>query len=704
VQVGDLPTTETTTDGLAAVAWADRYSTGRDDLLGSFYGPALEAAVRYDRAAGFFRSSFFGLTRVEVAAFALRGGKVRLVCSPDLEQGDVEALRDAESARERFDEALRAELARVLKHPHAATGAQILAALILHGCLEVKLAVPHGRGIFHDKFGIFEDAEGNRVSFAGSVNETWAAWHPLGNHESFEVFTSWGPEMRRPADHALQFEGLWEDRIAGLQVVPPSLETLDLLLERAERDPVEVLSTTAERRTPARRRVLMDHQFEALRSWRRAGRRGILKHATGSGKTVTALQALHEHLAGGKPALVVVPSTLLLDQWEAEAGSELADLDPAVLRAGGGGPDWRRMLPYFTAPEGEARLTIATLATASGADFLAALEAGEHLLFVADEVHRLGARGAARLLEIPTGPRLGLSATPERAGDPRGTERLLSYFGGILQPEFTLADAVAAGRLCRYEYHVHPVALSAEEEEEWEAVSAEIRKAVARAGEAGADGIAGLDPYLKNLLIRRARIARGAAAKPVKAAAVIADHYEPGQRWLVYCDDIRQLEETRGQIAAFDLDSMAYYAGMESDREATLGRFERDGGIIVAIKCLDEGVDIPSVSHALIAASSRNPREFIQRRGRVLRVAPGKYRAEIHDVIVDPPSGRGDDPYRSLVLGEIARASEFARHAENASGALEIERFAIEHGVDPDHLAAASGMEEEQEGDAENGR
>lgn len=685
--------------GLEVTDWADRYSTGRDDLLGSFYGPALSVSVRYDRATGFFRSSFFGLTRVEVASFALRGGKVRLICSPDLEDADVQVLQIAQSAREQCDEALRLELTRVLEHPHAATGAQVLAALILHGCLEMRLAVPYGRGIFHDKFGVFEDVAGNRVSFAGSVNETWAAWHPLGNHESFEVFTSWGPETQRPADHVKQFEGLWRNEAPGLQVVSPSAETLNMLLERAEKDPVEVLRSTIERRTPTRRRVLMDHQYEALRSWRRAERRGILKHATGSGKTVTALQAIHEHLAAGRPALVVVPSRLLLDQWTAEAENELADLDPAILRAEGGESSWRRMLRYFTAPQGEARLTIATQATASGAEFLAGLDAGEHLLFVADEVHRLGASGPARLLEVHAGSRLGLSATPERAGDPRGTERLVSYFGGVLEPEFTLADAVAAGRLCRYEYHVHSVPLSVEEEEQWEAVSADIRRAVARDGETGRDGIADLDPYLKSLLIRRARIAKGAAAKPAKAAAIVVDHYEPGQRWLVYCDDIKQLEETRSKIAAFGLESMAYYAGMESDREATLDRFERDGGIIVAIKCLDEGIDIPSVSHALITASSRNPREFIQRRGRVLRVAPGKYRAEVHDLLVDPPNEGADDPYRSLVLGEIARAAEFARHAENASGALEVERFAIEQGIDPE-LLAAEGIEREQEEEA----
>jgi len=659
--------------------------------------------VRYDRATGYFRSSFFGLTRTEVASFALRGGGIRLVCSPDLAEVDVDALREAESAAECSDDALREELARMLEHPHSAAGAQILAALILHGCLEIKLAVRHGGGIFHDKFGIFEDEGDGRISFAGSVNETWSAWHPLGNHESFEVFTSWGAEAQRPTDHARQFDDLWSDEAAGLMVVPPSGEVLNLLVERVEDDPVEVLRSMMKRRLRRGRRVLMDHQYEALRSWRDAGRQGILKHATGSGKTVTALQAIHAHAAEGLPALVIVPGNILLGQWASETARELADLDPALLLAGGGNSSWRSLLRSFTAAEGEPRVTIATLATASRGDFIEALDAGGHLLLVADEVHRLGASGASRVLGIPSGPRLGLSATPERAGDPRGTERLLDYFGGILQPEFTLADAVAAGRLCRYDYHLHSVPLSEEEEEDWEALSTEIKRIAAREDEHGAGGIADLDPYLKNLLIRRARIAKQAAGKSALTAEVLADSHQPGQRWLVYCDDVAQLESIRRDLADVGLESMPYYAEMESDREATLARFERDGGILVAIKCLDEGVDIPSVSHALIVASSRNPREFIQRRGRVLRVAPGKFRAEIHDVIVDPPAESPGDPYRSLVLGEIARAAEFARHAENASGARQIERFAIEHGLDPGSPRAGEfGIEDDGgEGDSD---
>lgn len=679
---------------LRDVKWADRYSSSDDDLLGDFYGPALRASVRYDRAAGFFRSSFFALTSADVGAFALRGGKARLLCSPDLEREDIDAIREGADARERGNQALRMELNRILEHPHSASGAEILAALYAGGHLEIRLAVPVSSGIFHDKFGIFSDAAGDLVSFVGSINETWRAWHPYGNHESFEVFTSWGRESQRSHDHLDNFERLWGGHASGVDVAEPSEETLKVLAERLERDPVEVLREIAPPSRRTSRKQLMVHQRRALQGWRAAGRRGILKHATGSGKTITALEAIREHLERIGPALVVVPSTLLLDQWDEEIGTELGDLDPAVLLAGGGHSNWRSLLGAFTESGGSARIVIATMATASSPEFLKGVRGGEHLLIVADEVHRLGAERASDVLTINASARLGLSATPERAGDPVGTARIFGYFGGVVEPEFSLADAVAAGRLCQYEYHVQPVSLSAEEEEEWKSISKQINRLMVRSDDGQPRGVADLDPYLKSLLIKRARIAKGAKGKAEAAAKVLSSAYREGQRWLVYCDDTVQLEQIRADLRSQGLPSMPYFADMEADRTATLESFELNGGIVVAIKCLDEGVDIPSVSHALIVASSRNPREFIQRRGRVLRVAPGKRKAVIYDLIVDPPVGVENDPFRSLVLGEMARAAEFAQHSTNPSGRLAIDQLAIKHGIDPGTLTAG-GYEEE---------
>lgn len=683
--------------GLRDIDWADRYSTSADQPLEEFYGPALHMAERYDRATGFFRSSFFALTRTEIGEFALRGGKIRLLCSPDLEREDIDAIREGASARETSDHALRRELHHVLGHPHSASGAEILAALYAGAHLEIRLAIPAGKGIFHDKFGIFTDLRGDSVSFVGSVNETWRAWHPYGNHETFEVFTSWGREPQRPRDHSESFARLWAGDAPGVAAIEPSEDALGVLVDQFERDPVEVLREMNPTPPLPSRKSLMPHQRRALKGWRDAGRRGILKHATGSGKTITAVEAIRLQVEAESPSLIVVPSTLLLEQWDDEIRAELSDLDPAVLLAGGGHSNWRKLLGAFT--RGGGGIVIATVATASGGEFLDRIRGGDHLLLVADEVHRLGARGASKILGIESGHRLGLSATPERAGDPAGTALIFGYFGSIIKPEFSLADAVAAGRLCPYEYHVRTVHMTAAESEEWEVISNEIKLRMARLDDDGQfAGIADADPYLRNLLIRRARIAKGAQEKAPAAAQTISRVYREGQKWLVYCDDTTQLETVRRELGKGGLASMPYFAEMEADRPATLELFERDGGILVAIKCLDEGVDIPSVSHALIAASSRNPREFIQRRGRVLRVAPEKRKAVIYDLMVEPPLDSNDEPFRSLVLGELARAAEFARNSSNPSGTLMINKLAIKYGIDPDTLAAG-GYEEEQERD-----
>lgn len=695
----------TPTEGLGSVDWEPRYTTSRSDLVGDFYGPALRRALTYDRATGYFRSSFYSLTRTQVASYALAGGKIRLICSPDLNPGDIEEIQRGRDATDAANAALKRELERVLLHPHAASGADILAALLATEVLELRLAIPSGRGIFHDKFGVFTDAAGDRVSFAGSINETWSAWHPLGNHESFEVFTSWSSDATRTEDHAALFEDLWKSRDENVAVAVPSRETLEELRNRGPRDPQDVLNEAASHAnagTDGGRRPLFDHQWAALRGWRSTGARGILKHATGSGKTVTALSAIRDHLHAGGPALVIVPSTLLVNQWDDEARKELADVEPAVLLAGGGNSGWRTHLRAFTVPDGNPRLTISTIATASSSDFLQRAVGGEHLLIVADEVHRMGAPEAQKILTLDSGSRLGLSATPERAGDPEGTDRLFSYFGPIVPPEFSLADAIAAGRLCSYRYHIDTVPLTEIERERWEDLSAKIRRfaAIAKDTSDGAPGMSRFDPQLKRLLIRRAKIAKGAEGKAALVASIVSQRYVEGEHWLVYCDDTAQLQRTRAELDARGVPSMEYRSGMASDRRVTLSRFERNGGVVVAIKCLDEGVDIPAISHAVIAASSRNPREFIQRRGRALRIHGEKQTAVIQDIIVRPPDPT-DDSYKSLVVGEIARALEFSGHAVNESAGLDLRRLAIEWDLDAATMSAA-GFEEEEEEEGEN--
>jgi superfamily II DNA or RNA helicase len=338
-----------------------------------------------------------------------------------------------------------------------------------------------------------------------------------------------------------------------------------------------------------------------------------------------------------------------------------------------------------TQAEGEPRLVIATMQTACSEQFKRGVISGPHLLVVADEVHRTGAAGMQRCLPADAGARLGLSATPERAGDSDGTGRIFDYFGDLLQPAFTLRDAIRARRLTPYVYYPQAVSLTADEEEEWVEQTTRIRRVYAQNASAIQRGESHVG--LQLMLINRARIAKQAAHKTLTATRIVTENVEPGQHWLVYCDDQKQLGTIRQALLQAGVDALEYHSSMVGDRSATLDRYRRQGGVLVSIRCLDEGVDIPEITHAVIVASSRNPREFIQRRGRVLRRSSGKTEAFVYDLLVLPESADGDNELDGLVLGELARAFQFAQDARNPASAARVQRWCIDLGVDPDELA-----------------
>jgi superfamily II DNA or RNA helicase len=315
-------------------------------------------------------------------------------------------------------------------------------------------------------------------------------------------------------------------------------------------------------------------------------------------------------------------------------------------------------------------------------------------MIVADEVHQTGSAFNSRIYTLDSGPRLGLSATPTRYGDPDGTARMFGYFGPVIPPPVTLRDAIQSGRLVEYEYYPHPVRLTADEADEWKALTLRIIREMGGRSEDG--GRRPLNDKAKMLLIRRARIAKKAANKVPLASSVVAESFKSGQRWLVYCEDAEHLSDMMVSLSSKGISAVEYHTGMAGDPGATLDWFKTFGGVLVSIRCLDEGVDIPAVDHAMILASSQNPRQFIQRRGRVLRKALGKDLAVIHDAIVVPVSLADEPEQIALLRSEFARAVEFAESAINRGAAAELRALAAEIGFDPDR-AGDVGIEEEDQ-------
>lgn len=665
------------------------YRSLKENPVEDFYRPCLLNSNSYKRATSFFKSTVYNVIGTSIVEFARRGGYTQIICSPELSEEDIDSIALGYARKSKvIENSLVQQIEALLASDETAFNTRVLATLISVGALDIKIAVrADKKGLYHEKIGIFSDGLGNTVSFKGSANETWRGWHLQGNFESIEVFCSWrgGLEAERVEKHKIHFDALWAEHDPDIEVFSFPTNAIKHLKKAAFKDLDAVdhknISTLGRRRKP------LPHQEAAINGWLSSGGRGIFEHATGSGKTYTALMAIRQHIEKSNPALVLVPSKLLLEQWASEISKELPKA--ALLLAGGGKNMWRipERLKGMTGPDtaNGGRIVLATMQTASMPEFRRNVAAGNHLLLVADEVHQLGSPHHSKIMNIDAGYRLGLSATPTRYGDPEGTKKIFDYFNGVVPPVITLSDAIKAGRLVPYEYFPHAINLSQDEADEWRYYTIQISQEIARQRSDDAD-IRDLSEKAKLLLVKRSRIAKKADAKVPLASSIIKKHFEKGQGWLVYCEDVDQLEQVLSALKDEGMNPVEYHSSMEGDRVATMSWFRSFGGILVSIRCLDEGVDIPDVSHALVLASSQNPRQFIQRRGRVLRRAPSKHLAVVHDAIVLPVSSESEPEQISLLKSELLRAIEFANHAINKGASSQLRSIAIDMGINPDDL------------------
>ncbi len=696
------------------------YASEENDILRDFYLPALAESNRYDRITGFFASSVFAIAWPSLRKFILsNGGTIRLLCSPRLAASDAEGVISGYRARSESVLAveLRRELDHMLEEPALRNNTLLLACLISSGALEVRLATvaqvadSHSKRMVHDKVGVFHDNAGNQVGFRGTFNETFLGLAAQGNIESVDVWTSWegGKDACRLRGAVDRFERIWNGDAAGIHVTKLPNMTLQQLRELAATANIDELLTELEM-PPALareesdewllgRRRLASHQQAAVLAWRRNKRVGLLAHATGAGKTVTGMFCIREALAQGLHPIVVVPSKLLLHQWDEEIKSTLGT---RTMLCGGGHSAWSGGLLQAAMEDDRPRVVISVANSAVSNQFISQVgRYADRILLVGDEAHRLGSTKFRSLLEsIPAKARLGLSATPDRAGDAEGTSVLFNYFDRTVHA-FDIKAALDAGVLTNYEYQPSFVTLNDEEQEQYDQITTKIRRSIAINSKS--QDISNCE-RLQQLLIARARIIKNAAAKPACAAAILASRYRDGHRWLIYCDNRGQVSEVRRMLVEHGIRSWEYFRGMEGDPENTLKAFDINGGVIISIRCLDEGVDIPASDHALILASSRNPREHIQRRGRVLRRANFKPLAYLFDVITLPAKIDPNDSTLGTVVGEVARAMEFASWSLTRQAESIIRDKWVAMGLKLDALpdARKSGVEDDREDNGES--
>jgi len=658
----------------------DSYSTSKNNLVAEFYEPVLSKAVRYDRSSGYFSSALMSLIPLGFADFISRGGKIRLICSPQLTQTDYEAI--VNYGQEVDDvQTMLSNLRDIVSNsdPDKALLARVFSSLLASGVLEMRIAKTDLTGIFHDKVGIFEDENGKYISFIGSANETAAAWSGFVNHENLEVFNSNDSgDKRRVSKHISYFEDLWANRDS-------TVETVDVRTVEKEifniAPPEQIKDILAKIRKTANTGVedgarekpeikLRDYQSQVLDNWAKAGNRGVITFATGGGKTITCIEAISRWTKEGKPALILVPSEYLLRQWSDEISKWLPEAMLLVVGGkGNGSSKWGRYLDAFTRnlESGPPRIVLSTYASARSDAFQPKIRTGHHLLIAADEVHTFGSTLNRELASWLTGgATLGMSATPERKWDESGTQAIFDYFGEKLDPPFTLDDALKAKVLSEYDYFFERCHFTEEEDQAWDEVTQRFVMAWLAAGKK-------MTKKVTDILIERARISKAAFNKTARTVEILERNFGIDDRWLIYCESISHLNEVSEAIrsrAISGLQILEYHSRNAQEHTEAIKFLSEKGGVMLAVKCLDEGVDLPRVNKAIIMASSTNPREYIQRRGRVLRRHPDKSSAQIYDLLSFRHDG--DEP---ATCGEIERALLFSKSARNVATSLELENY-----------------------------
>ena len=421
---------------------------------------------------------------------------------------------------------------------------------------------------------------------------------------------------------------------------------------------------------------LRKYQHQAVANWLENKGRGTLKMATGSGKTIIALaiaQELYQQIKL-QVLLIVCPTQHLVSQWSREC--QKFNLQPiiAMTRV----DNWQGELSnqlYNLQSSAQSFLTIITTnSTLISDSFQSQLKYfPAKTLIVGDEAHNLGSTQSESCLPRNIGLRLALSATPERQYDELGTAALLDYFGAILQPEFTLADAIKQGALARYLYYPVFVKLTASEASAYAQLTKRIGWNLNKN-----PSFQGNDT-LTSLLNRRSRLIATAENKLTCLKELMASRLNTSHT-IFYCgdgslnDDTRQIDAVThllGKELGYRVNTYTTDTSLEA-RERLRRQFE-SGELqgLIAIRCLDEGVDIPAIKTAIILASSSNPRQFIQRRGRILRPHPSKQQAILFDTIVIPPSLDREtwEVEKNLLRKELLRFLTFAELADNAEEA-----------------------------------
>jgi len=695
-----------------------KYRSSDDNMINDFYVPVLSNAILYERAVGYFTSSSLIEISKGIKGLVNNGGKIKIIASPKLEPEDIKAINAGYEKKKKIKEALLKSINKP-KNYFEKERLNIIAHLIADDFLDIKIATFESKqqfiGLYHEKFGIIKDNFYNKIAFTGSLNESSAAFNY--NFESIDVYCSWisDESKKRVEEKEEDFKNLWDNKTNKLSIYDFPEAIKNRILEFKEEDinwnidekesnyihePSKTYTIPEYYPKTPEEIEFYDYQLEAINNWEKENYKGIFDMATGTGKTYTALGGVVRLYEKQKKLAIVIvcPYQHLVEQWVEDI--KKFNMKPIIGYSTSSQRDWKDRLSKaifdYNLGIKDNFCFVTTNATYSSDYVQKQLDKiSLNVLIIGDEAHNLGAKKISQKLKEGFDFRLALSATIVRNRDEEGTDKLLKYFGKRCI-EYGLEEAIEGGYLSKYYYYPVIVNLTSHELKEYRRLTTKIAECLI-----SKNGRTQLSESGKFYAIQRARLIAGASHKLDRMKEIIEGKYKNDKHLLIYCgattvedydysygeineEEIRQITAVT-DILGNQLDmKVAQFTSKEDslERERIKDGFSRGDEIqaLIAIRCLDEGVNIPNIKTAFILASSTNPKEYIQRRGRVLRLSDNKDYAEIYDFITLPrPIG---DLYnfpqeelnkdKSLIKNEINRIEDFSELSSNPHKGLEL--------------------------------
>lgn len=661
-------------------------SKGNEKIAETFLNPALSQASLYKRSVGFFSSSVFELIGPGVETLKNNNGHIHLVCSPELRENDIEAIKLGYKLKNTaIADAFEEDLEKLKEAKSESL--ELLVELIEKGVMDIVVVGVRDEvndAIYHDKIGIIEDKEGNKILFVGSSNESKYGY--LYNYEKIRLAFSWKEnDLERIADDEQEFDEIWEEKNPYLKIINCEeiiLKKIKGILKTRKQDEKQLFEEKAGIH-------IRPYQDEAVDKWLANNKHGFFVMATGTGKTWTALRAADLVTIEENILLVIcAPYKHLVRQWYEDVKKIYTDNDVIMISSENPGWDTELTDAIMTSKYDDPKTVIAisTIVSFNLDRFeKVARKTNMKRMLIVDEAHRF--KNLSPEIQERYHYMLGLSATPASKKDDENAETLVNFFGGQVY-NLPIEFAIQKGFLVEYDYFPIFVYATSEEENAFENIGHKM------AGCFKGDRCIDIEKLSK---LKRARLRIiSMASEKINRFDWILSQVKEEKHFIVYCGDGRLFENDFGegkrhiQYIKEQLDEKGYKVSQFTadenmkDRMQIVETFNK--GMIdamVAIRCLDEGINIPSINGALLLSSNDDLREFVQRRGRILRTYTDEYsgkkkeKANIYDVIVLPTTINSN-----FAKIELSRYYEYARLAHNKDKLLdELDDYLIQYGL-----------------------